>query len=420
MANEQEKETMATTTAATTTAAPAAAVVDQPEQQNDSPATGTAGAEAGAKAKAKAEEAPAPKDDDDDAEGEKGAQNSDERKRKEAKKRRAWLPLESNPDVLTKYARALGAPPSSSFADVYGLDDELLSMVPGRALALLLLFPITKTYEERRVEQEKELSRLRDAAEEKRRTRKERNEQGEKEEEENFDSSFPYFTRQTIGNACGTVGLLHSFASIRGKVGGGGGGGEEGGAKGEKEEEQQSIFAPGSFFDRFYSATAAMTADERAEYLESPVEDDDDEDEDEDKKDSQKAGKGGDADANDDAEEKNKKTKNVEEKKTRAALAASIDAAHAAAATAGDTRPPGEDENVDLHFVAFVETGGRLWELDGRKVFPVDHGATSPGSLLRDAAAAIKKEFVDSASAEGSINFNLLALVEGADGGEGE
>ena len=90
------------------------------------------------------------------------------------------------------------------------------------------------------------------------------------------------------------------------------------------------------------------------------------------------------------------------------------------AANKGDTRPPGEDEAVDLHFVAFVETGGRLWELDGRKIAPVDHGATTKEGLLKDAANAIRKEFVQSETAEGSINFNLLALVGGGGGGGGE
>ena len=88
------------------------------------------------------------------------------------------------------------------------------------------------------------------------------------------------------------------------------------------------------------------------------------------------------------------------------------------AAIEGDTRPPGADEAVDLHFVAFVESGGKLWELDGRKVAPVEHGATSGETFLKDAARAIEREFVRSETAEGSLNFNLLALVGGG-GGEG-
>jgi len=165
------------------------------------------------------------------------------KKRKSKKKKRSWLPLESNPEVLSTYARALGAPSSTSFADVYGLDDELLGMVPTPVLALLLLFPMTKSYEDRRIAQEKELK------------------QKKKEEEEKSSSSstsLPFFTRQTIGNACGTVGLIHLFASIKNEMGGG-----------SDEHKDKQVFEPGSFLERFYEATKAMTPDERAAFLEA-------------------------------------------------------------------------------------------------------------------------------------------------------
>lgn len=54
-----------------------------------------------------------------------------------------------------------------------------------------------------------------------------------------------------------------------------------------------------------------------------------------------------------------------------------------AAAQEGDTAPPDLDEVVNLHFVAFVCRGGRLWELDGRKSFPVDHGPSNADTLLQ-------------------------------------
>lgn len=37
---------------------------------------------------------------------------------------------------------------------------------------------------------------------------------------------------------------------------------------------------------------------------------------------------------------------------------------------------------VDHHFVAFVNHQGDLYELDGRKSFPVKHGSTSADTLL--------------------------------------
>lgn len=44
--------------------------------------------------------------------------------------RQRWPALESNPDVLTNFLIGVGAPAKYSFVDVYGLDDEILGMVP--------------------------------------------------------------------------------------------------------------------------------------------------------------------------------------------------------------------------------------------------------------------------------------------------
>lgn len=37
-------------------------------------------------------------------------------------------------------------------------------------------------------------------------------------------------------------------------------------------------------------------------------------------------------------------------------------------------KAPGLDEDVDLHFITFVEADNHLYELDGRKLFPINHG----------------------------------------------
>ncbi len=64
------------------------------------------------------------------------------------------------------------------------------------------------------------------------------------------------------------------------------------------------------------------------------------------------------------------------------------------------------DEDVNLHFVALTTVEGQLYELDGRKAFPINHGPTSEGSFLEDAAKVVKA-FIEKSK---STQFSLLAL----------
>ncbi|GKE20440.1 ubiquitin carboxyl-terminal hydrolase 3, partial [Tanacetum coccineum] len=115
----------------------------------------------------------------------------------------------------------LGLPPGEAECnDVYGLDEELLAMVPQPVLAVLFLYPITPENEQERLQQS---NIKQDSCE------------------------GVYFMRQTVGNACGTIGLLHAIGNIKSEI----------------------KLVEDSFLDRFYKSTASMDPMERALYLEN-------------------------------------------------------------------------------------------------------------------------------------------------------
>ncbi|KYN04249.1 Ubiquitin carboxyl-terminal hydrolase isozyme L3 [Cyphomyrmex costatus] len=97
----------------------------------------------------------------------------------------AWVPLESNPEFLHK----LGVPKKWSILDVYGLESELLAIIPRPVLAVILLYPISS-----KIEKTKE-------------------EQAEVKDSKNDAAESVYHIKQSISNACGTIALLHSVAN---------------------------------------------------------------------------------------------------------------------------------------------------------------------------------------------------------------
>lgn len=221
-----------------------------------------------------------------------------------------WLPLESNPEVLSSFLRRLGVPAAWTVQDVLSVDPELLVMVPRPALGLMLLFPITPAYRA-----------LQEAA-------------------PAPTSALPaelYYMKQTVSNACGTVALLHCVANavMTGRV----------------ELEAGSPLAA------FLAATAGLSPEERAVKLETDAE---------------------------------------------------IVRVHDEAAREGQTAAPGLGEEVEHHYVALVEVGGVLWELDGRRQGPVAAGVCGEGELV-ERAAAVCREYM--ARDPDTIAFTVLALA---------
>jgi ubiquitin carboxyl-terminal hydrolase L3 len=81
---------------------------------------------------------------------------------------------------------------------VYGVDDEMLGMVPTPVLAVLLLFPISEASEAHKNEEEARILATGDAAQK--------------------VAPSLWYTKQTVGNACGTVGLTHAALNLADKL----------------------------------------------------------------------------------------------------------------------------------------------------------------------------------------------------------
>ncbi|KAJ7695172.1 hypothetical protein B0H17DRAFT_1056689 [Mycena rosella] len=102
-----------------------------------------------------------------------------------------WIPLESNPDVLNSWSNKAGLVPLVQFDDVFGLDEALLTMVPQPVKAVVLLFPISPESEARRKQEDEEIL---------------------SKGQPTLDPTV-FWIKQTISNACGTMGLIHAIAN---------------------------------------------------------------------------------------------------------------------------------------------------------------------------------------------------------------
>uniref|UniRef100_A0A1A9ZF47 Ubiquitin carboxyl-terminal hydrolase n=1 Tax=Glossina pallidipes TaxID=7398 RepID=A0A1A9ZF47_GLOPL len=219
-----------------------------------------------------------------------------------------WTPLESNPDVLTKYIHTFGVTKDWVITDVMGLEPDMLEWIPKPVKSIILLFPCSDTYEKHRAEEQQRLA----------------------ETEQTYPKDL-FYMRQLSQNACGTVALIHSVAN------------------------NEDIMLGEGILKDFLDLTKDMTPEERGKALEAD--------------------------------------KAVRE-------------SHQALAQEGQTVSD-PNEEVYHHFIAFVNKAGTLYELDGRKMFPIEHGATSDETFLQD-AARVCKEFMARDPKE--LRFTVLAL----------
>lgn len=149
-----------------------------------------------------------------------------------------WLPLEADPVLLAQYVNCLGGPISCaveasdatekrheapeavlSFEDILSLEDWAVEMARNPTVAVLLVYPVPKDEPQPQQEQK----------------------------ETKHGAEGVWFTKQTVGNACGTVALVHCIANL---------------------PRTRFPLQPNGILETFFKETASLSPPERARALE--------------------------------------------------------------------------------------------------------------------------------------------------------
>ncbi|KAJ3561647.1 hypothetical protein NP233_g10071 [Leucocoprinus birnbaumii] len=143
---------------------------------------------------------------------------------KEKPRQSHWIPLEGNPEVFNSWADQAGLITAhNQFVDIYGLDEDLLSIIPKPTKAVVLLFPSNSPIKTKQAEQDEKITR---------------------EGQHLIDGTLMY-VKQYVENACGTIALIHAIAN------------------------SEVMYKPASPLQRFISHCKGMTPEERGKLLES-------------------------------------------------------------------------------------------------------------------------------------------------------
>ncbi|XP_034824277.1 ubiquitin carboxyl-terminal hydrolase-like [Maniola hyperantus] len=221
------------------------------------------------------------------------------------------LPMESNPETMNRYLQKLGVSNKWRMVDVISLEEDALKWVPRPVLAVILLFPLSESYQQHRAQQESELLK--------------KGQQAPKD---------VFYLKQVLSTVCGTIALVHSIANNTNKI--------------DLED---------GLLKNYINDAKGLDAAGKGALLENSV--------------------------------------NI--------LQAYKETVESADQAAGE-----ENETVNNHFVTFIHKDGNLFELDGCKSSPINHGPTTAERLLED-AAKICREFI--AREPDNIGFNVVALV---------
>lgn len=229
---------------------------------------------------------------------------------------------ENNPDVMNQLAAKLGLSPELEFYDVYSLDEpELLAHIPRPVLALLVIIPLTPAWDQNR-----------------------QAEDADKEFYTGFGPDEPViWFKQTIGHACGSIGLLHSV--INGPA--------------------VDFIKPDSDFAKIRNLAIPLDMNKRAEmlYNNEPFE-----------------------------------------------------IAHKSVEQDGYSYTDSMVERDGGHFVSFVKSGGKLWELEGNRMGPLDRGSLDDDEDVLSPRAlemGLKRIIKLNADEKGgqNLSFSCIALA---------
>jgi ubiquitin carboxyl-terminal hydrolase L3 len=222
---------------------------------------------------------------------------------------------------MNQLASKLGLSSELEFYDVYSLDDpELLAHIPRPALALLVIIPLTPAWDRSR-----------------------KAEDADKEPYAGFGPDEPViWFKQTIGHACGSIGLLHSL--INGPA--------------------VDFIKPDSDLATIRRRAIPLDMTKRAEMLYNSE---------------------------------------------------PFEIAHKSVEQTGDSWADGVVDRDGGHFVSFVKSGGRLWELEGDRMGPLDRGSLSDEEdVLSPRALELGiKRIIKMNEGEGreSLAFSCIALA---------
>jgi len=241
------------------------------------------------------------------------------------KKKQRWFPLESNPALMNAYVSKLGFNPELyEFCDVLSVtEDWALEMVPQPVAAVILLYPLTPKLTAHEADEKKSTANASASS-------------------ASSSDGNVWFIKQRIGNACGTIGLLHALMNL-------------------PESLREASVVRNSWIDTFAQLTKNKTPVEKAEVLENDTVI---------------------ATLHDDA------TSSETNQTDRGRL----------------------DDDLITHFIALVNVDSTLYELDGRKSGPVDHGPTTQVTLLKDACQNVVYEKFMSKDPD-EMRFTVLALA---------